>query len=275
MSSQDATFVTWFEALYGRHSRDLSFQELRRSLTALSRIYTAKRDRLSDGAALTGRGKRAAFAVFYGPLHYLIVQHAVQQLGLDQAQAKGAQAMTGPIVDLGCGTGVASAAWAQALATAQQAAAPHVLGLDVSSWALEEARANWRDLRLVGHGRVARLHAGLLPKEPRARAVVAAFAINELTDEVRAEMLPSLLAAHKRGSQLLIVEPIARALTPWWPIWSRAFTAAGGKETLLRVRLRLPERMALLSRAAGLDHQELTARCLSLDACARPPQGDL
>jgi SAM-dependent methyltransferase len=256
MSSQDTAFVTWFEALYRRHSQELTFQELRRSLTALSKIYTQGRDRLAAGAALTGRGKRAAFALFYGPLHYLLVRHAVDTLKLHLPKTDG------PIVDLGCGTGVASAAWAKAC----PGDAPSVLGLDVSSWALQEARFNWQHLGLRGQARVARVHGGTLQQESNAQAVVAAFAVNELDDNCRAELLPSLLAAHRRGARVLIMEPIARSLTPWWPVWQQAFEAAGGQQTPLRLRLRLPERMALLSRAAGLDHQELTARCLSLPA---------
>lgn len=261
MSSQQATFVTWFEALYQRHSQELTFQELRRSLTALSRIYTEQRARMAQGAALDGRGKRAAFALFYGPLHYLIVQHAVRELHLHE----GPHGLRGPIVDLGCGTGVACAAWAQAMAQP-----PQVAGLDINAWALQEARFNWQQLQLKGTARVAKIHAGIISKETQAMGFVAAYAINELTDEGRAELLPALLRAHSRGARVLIVEPIARTLTPWWPAWSEAFTRHGGQDTALRVRLRLPERMALLSRAAGLDHQELTARCLSLQARSTP-----
>ena len=52
-------------------------------------------------------GKRAAFALFYAPLHFMAVTAVVQALGADAPPPAS-------IVDLGCGTGVAGAAWALA-----------------------------------------------------------------------------------------------------------------------------------------------------------------
>jgi hypothetical protein len=60
---------------------------------------------LGAGAPLQGVGKRAAFALYYGPLHFLLIREIVRGLG---AADKGVR----PIVDLGCGTGDAGAAWA-------------------------------------------------------------------------------------------------------------------------------------------------------------------
>ena len=61
------------------------------------------------GSPLDTAGKRAAFALFYGPLHFLTVQAIVIALG---AHARPLQM----IADLGCGTGVGGAAWALACA---------------------------------------------------------------------------------------------------------------------------------------------------------------
>jgi hypothetical protein len=255
MSPHADPFVTWFDALYARHTQSLTFQEVRRSLTALSRVYTQDRTRLAAGGALDGRGKRAAFAAFYAPLHYLLVRHAVQTLGLTTLDAK----RTGPLCDLGCGTGVAAAAWAQALPVA-----PAVQGYDVNTWALTEARWNWQQMQLNGSGRNVRVNAQTVTQAASAQGFVAAYAINELDEGTRAALLPALLRAHQQGAAILIIEPISRTLTPWWPHWEKAFVQALGQSTELRMRLRLPERMALLSRAAGLDHQELTARALAL-----------
>ena len=49
-------------------------------LRALSSTYVERRGRLGDGAALSGAGKRAAFALFYGPLHYLLIREIVRAL---------------------------------------------------------------------------------------------------------------------------------------------------------------------------------------------------
>src|SRR5206468_3788335 len=94
----------WLTALEQRHFSSLTFQEVSRALRALSATYVERRDRLREGAALSGAGKRAAFAVFYGPLHYLLVREIVGALR--------GPAVSGPttLIDLGCGTGAAGAA---------------------------------------------------------------------------------------------------------------------------------------------------------------------
>ena len=70
-----------------RHLADLTFPEVSRSLRALSSGYVERRTRLTEGAPLAGRGKRAAFALFYGPLHFLIVRHIATSLPGPPAQA--------------------------------------------------------------------------------------------------------------------------------------------------------------------------------------------
>ena len=259
MSPHPPKFVTWFDSLTARHTADLTFQELRRSLTALSHIYTQDRRRLAAGAALDGRGKRAAFALHYAPMHYLLVAQAAAQAGLT-APPRWADLT----LDLGCGTGVGAAAWA-GMQAGQGAKEPRVMGVDSSAWALTEARWNWQQLGLRGEARRAALGTQGLAALPPATSYVAAYVVNELTGDVRAAMLEALLCAHaERGAALLVVEPIARSLTPWWPAWREAILAAGGQEHELRQRPRLPAKMALLGRTAGLDHHELTARSLSL-----------
>src|SRR5260221_3438685 len=74
------TSERWLSAVDVRHFSELTFQEVSRSLRALSATYVERRDRLREGAALAGAGKRAAFALFYGPLHYLLVREIVQAI---------------------------------------------------------------------------------------------------------------------------------------------------------------------------------------------------
>jgi len=92
-------------ALERRHLSQLGFAEVRRALQALSSLYVERRGRLASGAALESEGKRAAFALFYGPLHFLVVRGMVRALGASSPPP-------GRIVDLGCGSGAAGAAWA-------------------------------------------------------------------------------------------------------------------------------------------------------------------
>src|SRR5204862_2507726 len=101
-------FAEWVDASERRHLAELTFPEVSRALRALSSAYVERRHRLNGVAALGGAGKRAAFALFYAPLHFLLVRHIVDSL--PQAKRR-----VSTIVDLGCGTGAAGAAWTSAL----------------------------------------------------------------------------------------------------------------------------------------------------------------
>jgi hypothetical protein len=94
----------------------------------------------------------------------------------------------------------------------------------------------------------------------RRGAVVAALTANELGDDARDALLARLLDAHRAGASVLVIEPIARGVTPWWARWADAVAGAGGRVDEWRFPTALPPRLALLDRAAGLDHRELTAR---------------
>jgi hypothetical protein len=243
----------WLADLEARHLSDLQFREVSRALRALSATYVERREKLKEGAALSGAGKRAAFAMFYGPLHFLLVREIVRALDV---------ARPGPraIVDLGCGTGVAGAAWAS-----EQEPRASVHGIDINPWALGEADHTWRAFALAGRARRGDFVATPWPKG-RA-AVVAAFAVNELSDASRAALLQRLLDPDPkndgvRGRPVLVIEPLARAAAPWWRAWRDAFERAGGRADEWRFRLPLPPLVTKLARAAGLDHRELTARSL-------------
>src|SRR5438552_513012 len=123
----DELFDRWVAALEARHLANLSFAEVSRALRALSSAYVERRGARALDAALSGEGKRAAFALFYGPLHYLLIREIVL------AQPPAAREMR-TILDLGCGTGAAGAA----LATACESA-PSILGIDRHPWAVQEA----------------------------------------------------------------------------------------------------------------------------------------
>ena len=96
-------FSTWLEALEKRHLKNLTFAEVRRGVQALSSLYVHRRERIDRSAALDGAGKRAAFAMYFAPLHFLLVREIVRAL-----DARVPPEMT--LTDIGCGTGVAGAA---------------------------------------------------------------------------------------------------------------------------------------------------------------------
>jgi hypothetical protein len=239
----------WLAALEARHLADLRSSEVVRALRALSSWYVERRGALSSGRALDGAGKRAAFALFYGPLHFLLVRHVVQALGAELPRGT-------TLVDLGCGTGVAGAAWARC-------SPPHdvrLVGFDRHPWAVAEAAWTWRTMGLAGHARAAGLDRARWPRD--ARAIVAAFTVNELGDDLRARVQAQLLEAVQGGASVLVVEPLARGVAPWWAAWTDAFATAGGRADEWRVRAELPELVRRLDRAAGLDHRELKGRTL-------------
>ncbi|HEY2908004.1 MAG TPA: class I SAM-dependent methyltransferase [Vicinamibacterales bacterium] len=249
---QRVAFGEWIEQLEARHLADLTFQEVSRSLRALSSTYVERRGRLAEGAALSGAGKRAAFALFYGPLHFLIVDYVVRALPAAEKHVKA-------LVDLGCGTGAAGAAWSAAASRAPDL----VVGVDRNQWALTEAAWTYRQFGLRSRMRQDDAARAPLPKSPAA--FLAAFTLNELPDPSRVALLQRLLDRGIAGDRVLILEPLARGIAPWWNEWARRFEAAGGRADEWRTRAELPPLVLKLDRAAGLDHRELTARSIYVE----------
>lgn len=242
-------FYRLTRALEDRYLADLTPAEVARALRALSSCYVERRSKLARGGALDGAGKRAAFALFYAPMHFLVAREIVRAIG-------GARQVD-RILDLGCGTGAAGAAWALDAGNAA------IRGVDRHPWAVAEANWTYRTLGLTG--RAAHGDVGTAPvRGGPAHAVMLAYTVNELPDAARAALLPRLLDARSRGARVLVIEPIARRLATWWSQWALAFTAAGGRADEWRFPVALPERQMQLGRAAGLDPRELTARSLFL-----------
>jgi SAM-dependent methyltransferase len=241
-------FDNWLRALEERHFADLTFPEVARALRALSSAYVERRGRLKAGAALSGAGKRAAFALFYGPLHYLLVREIAAATGLRPPRLA-------TIIDLGCGTGAAGAAWAQTCPKP-----PAIVGLDVSSWALSEASRTYRAFDLSARTRLGDIATAAWPPPPGA--LLAAFTLNELGDAARETVLRRLVERGERGDAVLVVEPVAGFVAPWWNRWRAAFEGAGGRAADWRFRVELPAIVTKLDRAAGLDHRALTGRSL-------------
>jgi len=249
MLNADAAFDAWADELRRRHTQALTFKEIRKGVVALSRIYVQERNRIGSNV-FDGAGKRAAFACFYTPLHYLLVHGIVTRLDAHEPTPS-------RIVDLGCGLLPAGAAWARAAAGGSK-----IVGVDQSSWALGEARASLGALGL--RARLLKKPIDDAPRPQCGEALVAAFAVNELSDDddQRKKLLERLVSSTRRGATVLIVEPIARRQARWWEEWSEAVTAAGGRADAWRFAVELPAFVSELDRASGLNHRELSGRSL-------------
>ena len=214
-----------------------------------------RRQQLPDRSPLDSAGKRAAFALFYAPLHFVTTQAALAHLGV--------RTDLHTIVDLGCGTGVCSAAWALLHETP-----PSISGVDSHPWALEEARWNWRTMGLHGHAVRGDLveTARRLLRQPDAAlqrtGLIAGWAINELDTGARKDLLDIIDTLLSRGLSLVILEPLARGVTPWWDDWAARLGPHGVQAGDVRLDIALPQPLAGFSTAAGFRTQELGVRIL-------------
>lgn len=247
--SRKDLFTAWYAELESRHLEDLKFAELRRALTALSTVYVERRASITRGAALDSAGKRAAFALFYGPLHYLAVHHVIRELRPRKPYPK-------RLIDIGCGTGAAGAAWAVAIGCK-----PSVRGYDLNPWAVKEAGWTLRQFGL--NHTVARRDVSNVPMPGKKDALLAAWVVNELREEIRTDLLPRLIVSAELGAEILIVEPIAKRPAPWWGDWSRHIQDAGGRADEWEFQPDMPESLRLLDKAAKLDHRRFKLRTLS------------
>jgi hypothetical protein len=217
----DAGFTRWIADLEARHLRDLTPAEVARALRALSSTYVERRARLSGRGAFDSAGKRAAYALYYAPRRFLMTAHVVGVLS---------PGLPVRLIDLGCGTGAAGAAWACVAGPGAS-----VSGLDTHPWAVDEARATYRALGIDGVARRGsatddgwRRGGRRRDDGPAVPAVVLSYVANELGDEARRALLDHLLAAAAAGTRVLVMEPVSRKTSPWWPAWTRAFVGAGG-----------------------------------------------
>ena len=247
MAVDSQKLAAFLQQLEQRHLADLRFSEVTRALRALSSAYVERRETaLAQHKALDGAGKRAAFALYYGPIHFLLVQHIARELGLVVER--------GTVVDLGCGTGVAGAA------VGSSAIEPvSVLGIDTHPWTLDEARFTYRAFGLRSD--VRRGHAARTRFPADTSLVVAAFVVNELKDADRNALLTTLESVK---APVLIIEPISQRISPWWDAWAAAFQKRGGRADEWRARIDPPPIVKRLSKAAGLRPEVLTARSLFL-----------
>lgn len=244
-------FDAWLADTVSRHTAELEFREIRRGAQALSWLYVERRGEVDLGArTVEGRGKRAALASYYAPLHFLTAVHALERIGA---------ARLGPVtrvIDVGCGSGASGAAAARVLG------AREVRGLDRSGFALSEARRTYAAFGLLATTRRGRA-LDLLPRPEPDDLWLLAWSVNELGDREREALLARIAFAMERGVRLLLLEPLAGRAVPWWPAWREALEPAGARDFECKARVALPEWIARMDRASGLDHAVLGARALA------------
>jgi hypothetical protein len=246
---------TWLPAVIARHTAALSTPEFLKAVRALSARYVERRAELGRRSPIDSAGKRAAFAAFFAPLHFVTTREIVAAFGEGMSVRR--------IVDLGCGTGTASAAWALRCEPP-----PEIQGIDREGWSLAEAAWNWRQLGLRGRTRrgdlvqAARQLRGAGPAG--GTGILLAWSVNEIDDDARAALLPSLLELGRRGATVLVIEPLARAAVPWWETWAAAFAEAGGHADEWKIAATLPAPLNELSEAAGFRRHSLGARTLRI-----------
>ena len=255
------TVEAWLDSLPARHARDMTRPEFLKAIRALSARYVEGHGTLPDKAPLDSAGKRAAFAGFYAPMHFLTTRAIVSALGPVTS------AMTS-VIDLGCGTGVAGAA--VALATP---ARPTLTGMDLGAWVLDEARETWRSLGLRGRAtrgdfvtELERLAATPHRSRPAVGVgLVLGWSLNELDRPGRERAQRAIADLAGRGVRILAIEPVARRLVPWWAEWADRSAAAGARADEWRFPADLPPTLAGLDRDAGFQRDGLTARSVAFN----------
>jgi len=241
----------WMARLEARHLANLQFREVSRALRALSSAYVERRHTaIAGGRVLDGAGKRAAFALYYGPLHFLSTEHVLSEVLGAEADAIAGR----PVIDLGCGTGSVGAA------AAAVTGARSILGIDTHPWALDEARDTYAAFGLsasLTRGSAARMRR---PRSPSL--IVAGYVANEMPDAERHLLRDALVDAVRHGSRVLVIEPLSKSAAPWWPEWVKSFAPLGARADEWKLTLSPPPLVRRLGEAAGLTSTQANVRSL-------------
>ena len=111
-----------------------------------------------------------------------------------------------------------------------------------------------------GHARIGDI--ARLPPLRGGTALVAGYVLNELPETLRLGVEAQILAHAAQGGRVLILEPIARGITPWWDETAARMATVGGRADEWRFRAEVPDLVARFGKAAGLDYRELRLRTI-------------
>ena len=155
--------------------------ELTRALRALSSIYVERRSSSRRGDAIGTAGKRAAFALFYGPLHFSPSTGRARSVARRLTAASGAS--TSRSVDLGCGTGAAGGG-----VGARATGARRVEGYDINAWAARRGGMDLPDASACAARHVACRSIGSSCTTRARPIMIVAYVLNELPGDTRERM---------------------------------------------------------------------------------------
>jgi hypothetical protein len=246
----------WVDAAHEQWARGLEFRELRRGAQAVSDLYVHKRKAggLSDKAA-NGRGKRAAFVVYFGGLHLLLVQAWMAEVEPPSLDT---------VWDFGCGPGIVGAAAARWAGGARLTATDRVgAHLEVAAWTARQLGVKARTMKVGLPEAVARVS--------RPSLLTFGWVLNELTDADRDATVDALASKLQKGCSALIFAPLSLRASPWWPDVARRLrraTSADLHEAEFRFQPNRPQCIADLDRATRLNHHTLGARVLFVPTAA-------
>jgi hypothetical protein len=133
--------------------------------------------------------------------------------------------------------------------------------VDRSGWALGEAQRTWAAFGLSGRTLRRRLPRGL-PRPRPGDLLVLGWCLNELDGREREALLGGLAAARAHGARVLLLEPLAGAVAPWWEDARRALGGSGVWAAQVKRTIERPARIADLDHASGLDHRVIGVRAM-------------
>ena len=249
-----AAFDTWIHDLETRHLSDLRFAEVSRALRALSSTYIERRATIHHGACAGRRREtRRVCPVLRSP-------------SLLDRQRKSSAAWTPACRTQPCWSiSAAARAPRERHGPQQDSTSRQAIAIDRNPWAIAEAAHTYRHFGVrvrtqpgrYGFGHVAGC-GGSAGRILRSMSCLATLAIACSTASSSAP--PAAMPSSS-------IEPVARTVAPWWSAWQSAFCSRWRtRRTNGASAPQLPDIVAKLDRAAGLDHRELTARSLWIPA---------
>lgn len=243
---QPGQIEDWIQAEWAHHA-PLGQRDVRKGIQSLSQLYVERAKGIESKAA-SAPARRAASAIYFGPLHALSTQIVLRSLPTPaDPQAT--------VVDLGCGSGAVGATVVHA------GFGSEVRGVDVASWAPAAAARTYAALGVRGQAATGRLPGALgWPANPAL--LVFGWSLNELTDSAREGVRKRIESGLRKGCGLLILEPLSRRITPWWDTWAGRMRRLGAVAVQEKAHVTLPPTLRDLDRAARLDHRTLGARAI-------------
>jgi len=257
LNPSDDRFARWIARLEARHLAELTFPEVSRALRALSSTYVERRQKLAEGAALSGAGKRAAFALFYGPIITCWSAHTCERCLTPTGAVS-------TVSTLAAALEPQDAAWASACKQS-----PHIVGIDRHPWHTRRGRRDVSRVRLTASTRQGDVATASLPKGSyRAPCGVT---LNEMS-ELRATRVDAARRSRQQGDRVLIVEPIAGSSRDGGTL-ARRRRSSRGRADEWRVRADLPAdcREARSPRPASITGRLRVDRCGCECVVARGP----